>query len=68
MSEAKPKPPIHDELLDRSISLLEGPVNRVAERLLSSTVVLAPLSLSMTVAMRGMALLRGLRHHDGRKS
>lgn len=64
MSEAKPKPPIHDELLDRGIGLLEGPVNRLAERVLSSTVVLAPLSLSMTLAMRGVTLLRGALKHD----
>lgn len=64
MNDAKPKPPLPDELLDRGIGLLEGPVNRVAERVLSSTIVLAPLSLSMTLMMRGVALLRGHSHDE----
>ena len=60
----KPKPPLPDELLDRGIGLLEGPANKLAERVLSSTVVLAPLSLTMTLALRGMALLRGASHDE----
>ncbi|OGQ14159.1 MAG: hypothetical protein A2138_27810 [Deltaproteobacteria bacterium RBG_16_71_12] len=62
MNDAKPKPPLPDELLDRGIGLLEGPANRLAERLLSSTIVLAPLSLSMTLGMRVAAKLRGAKH------
>ncbi len=59
MSEHKPRPPIPDELLDRGIGLLEGPLNRAAERVLGSTLVLAPLALTMTTSMRVMAMLRG---------
>lgn len=62
MSDAKPKPPLPDELLDRGIGLLEGPANRLAERLLSSTFVLAPLSITMTLTMRAAAMLRGALH------
>ncbi|MBI1944844.1 MAG: hypothetical protein HYS27_04065 [Deltaproteobacteria bacterium] len=72
MSDAKPKPPLPDELLDRGIGLLEGPANRLAERLLSSTIVLAPLSVTMSLAMRVAALLRGAsrrteQHTDERR-
>lgn len=59
MSDPKPKPPIPDELLDRGIGLLEGPINRAAERVLGSTLVLAPLSLAMTTTMRVLAMVRG---------
>jgi hypothetical protein len=63
MSDAKPKPPLPDELLDRGIGLLEGPASRLAERLLSSTMVLAPLSITMSITMRVAALLRGATRH-----
>lgn len=59
MSEHKPRPPIPDELLDKGIGLLEGPLNRAAERVLGSTLVLAPLAFTMTMSMRVMAMLRG---------
>ena len=59
MSEHKPRPPIPDELLDKGIGLLEGPLNRAAERVLGSTLVLAPRALTMTTSMRVMAMLRG---------
>lgn len=64
MSTTKEKPPLPDELLDRGIGLLEGPANRLAERLLSSTVVLAPLSITMTLTMRAAAMLRGAMPHQ----
>ncbi len=58
-TSTKQKPPLPDELLDRGIGLLEGPANRLAERLLSSTVVLAPLSITMTLTMRAAAFVKG---------
>ena len=64
MSTAKQQPPLPDELLDRGIGLLEGPANRVAERLLSSSIVLAPLSITMTLTMRMAAKLKGALSHS----
>ena len=58
MSQSPP-PPIHDELLNKSIELLEGPVSSAAERLLSSTIVLAPLSFSLSLGLRALKLVRG---------
>jgi hypothetical protein len=48
----KPAEPIAEEMLDKMLSVLEGPVNKLAERALSSNIVLAPLSLSMNVTLR----------------
>lgn len=41
--------PLPEELLDRSIGLLEGPLNRVLERVLKSRVVLWPAGVAQAV-------------------
>ena len=48
-----------EELLDRSIGVLEGPVNAVVERVLRSRVVLWPLGLSLAIGWRAAALMMG---------
>lgn len=54
--------PIPEELLDQMIGVLEGRVNRLAERALSSNIVLAPLSLSMNLTLRfWRRVLKGAR-------
>ena len=50
---------IQEETLDKMIALLEGPVNKVAEKVLSSTLVLAPLSLGLNLSLRALARLTG---------
>lgn len=50
---------IQEEALDKMISLLEGPVNKVAEKVLSSTIVLAPISISLNLTFRAMAFVAG---------
>jgi hypothetical protein len=44
--------PIAEEVLDRMIGTLEGPINSAFERVLSSNLVLVPLSLSMVVGLK----------------
>lgn len=44
--------PLPEELLDRSIGVLEGPLNRVLERVLRSRLVLLPIGVSVKVAFR----------------
>lgn len=51
MSDPKP-PAIADELLERGIRFLDGPVNRRLERVLKSRWLLAPLGLSVTLSAR----------------
>ena len=41
--------PLPEELLDRGIGVLEGPVNRVVERVLKSRLVLVPVGLTFKV-------------------
>ncbi|MBM4280123.1 MAG: hypothetical protein FJ137_05005 [Deltaproteobacteria bacterium] len=49
--------PLGEELLDRSVALLEGPLNRLVERALKSRVVLVPLGVSLKVALKAAALV-----------
>ncbi len=51
--------PLPEELLDRGIGVLEGPVNRVVERVLKSKIVLLPLGLSMKITTTTLAILLG---------
>lgn len=55
---------IQEELLDRSISLLEGPLNRGLERVLKSRVVLLPVGLGFKITTKVLAAVVGAR--DGR--
>lgn len=55
----KPIESIQEESLDKMIELLEGPLNKLSEKVLGSTIVLAPLSLMMTVSFRALALVMG---------
>lgn len=55
--------PLPEELLDRGISALEGPVNRVIERVLKSRVVLFPVGLSFKITTRLLAVVVGARHN-----
>ncbi|RMG11674.1 MAG: hypothetical protein D6729_17690 [Deltaproteobacteria bacterium] len=49
-----------EEAFDRSIGIIEGPLNRLGERILKSPVVLAPLGLGWTLACRTfLAVQRG---------
>ncbi len=43
---------ISEELLDKMVDALEGPINTMAERLMSSKLVLAPLGLTLNVVLR----------------
>jgi hypothetical protein len=58
VSDQNPQP-IQEEALDKMIELVEGPMNTVGEKLLSSKIVLAPLSLSLDLTFRAMARLMG---------
>jgi hypothetical protein len=51
-------PPVPEEVLNKMIGFLEGPMNRVAERVLSSKVVLVPASLVVHVTLRGVRFAR----------
>jgi hypothetical protein len=55
----KPVEPIQEELLDKMVETLEGPVNTLGEKIIGSTIVLAPLSLMMTLSFRTIALFMG---------
>lgn len=50
---------IQEETLDKMISLLEGPANKLAEKILSSNIVLAPMSISLNLTFRAMAFVAG---------
>lgn len=65
---APPPQPIAEEALDKMIGVLEGPVNKVAERVLSSTIVLAPLALSMNVGLRALAWVTKRNKDNGRRA
>ncbi len=64
MSTDKKQQPLPEEALDKMISLIEGPMNTAGEKILSSTIVLAPLSLGMDLSMRALARLRGAVDND----
>ncbi len=51
--------PLPEEMLDKMIDLVEGPMNTAGEKILSSRLVLAPLSLGMDLTFRAMARLMG---------
>lgn len=55
-----------EELLDRSIGVLEGPVNAVLERVLKSRVFLWPVGLSQAIAWKALGKVMG--HKVGRLS
>jgi hypothetical protein len=52
----KPTEPLPEELLNKMIDVLEGPANRLAERVLSSRIVLAPVSIGLMLTFRAAAL------------
>jgi hypothetical protein len=49
--------PLGEELLDRGVGLLEGPLNRVVERVLKSRVVLVPVGLSLKLTLKAASLI-----------
>ena len=51
--------PLPEELLDKYIGFLEGPVNTVLEKLLKSRLVLAPLSASQALLWKSLATALG---------
>ena len=60
-----PDVPLSEELLDRSIGLLEGPLNSVIERVLKSRLVLLPVGLGVTIAAKTLGfILHGPRSDD----
>ena len=68
---AKRKPdgsqPLQDELLDRGLAVLEGPVNRAVERLWKSRLVMIPVGLTFkaTTVVWGR-LLKGKKQNRSR--
>ncbi|MDP2340776.1 MAG: hypothetical protein Q8O67_07455 [Deltaproteobacteria bacterium] len=48
-----------EELLDRSIGVLEGPVNAVLERVLKSRLFLWPVGLTQAIAWKAMGKIMG---------
>ena len=59
-----PDVPLPEELLDRSIGLLEGPLNSVLERVLKSRLVLLPLGIGVTLTTKTL----GFMLHGPRRS
>jgi hypothetical protein len=51
--QRKPQDTLPEELLEKMVGALEGPLNSVTERLLSSRVVVWPLSAAVNVGLRG---------------
>jgi hypothetical protein len=66
--KAKGTQPLPEELLDRSIGVLEGPVNRVVERVWKSRLVVLPLGLGfkVTTVLLGR-LLKGAKPKKERR-
>lgn len=50
--------PLPEEAFDRFVSAVDGPVNRAAERVLKSDLVLAPLAFMMTASFRTMKRMK----------
>lgn len=48
--------PLTEELLDRSIGLLEGPLNRVLEKAMKSRILLYPMGLLQAVVWKSAAV------------
>ena len=61
MSAEKPQP-LPEEALEKMIDLIEGPMNTIGEKVLSSKLVLAPLSLTLDLTFRALARVMG--RHD----
>lgn len=51
--------PLPEELLDRGIGLLEGPLNGVLERVMKSRVLLWPIGLSQALLWKSAGLMMG---------
>ncbi len=59
--------PLSEELLDRGIGLLEGPLNRVVERVLKSRIVLLPVGLSIMLTTKVLGfVMHGTRRQERR--
>ncbi len=50
--------PLPEEAFDRFVNAVDGPVNRVVERAMKSNVLLAPMSLYMSMSMRMLKAMR----------
>jgi hypothetical protein len=61
----KMKDTLPEEMLDKMIGVLEGPFNKVGERVLKSRVVLLPLSLTMTLSFKLWARVLGKTDRRG---
>jgi hypothetical protein len=55
--------PIPEAVLDRTIGVIEGPVNRVVERVLKSRVVLFPMGLTFKLSTALLARVMGAPPH-----
>ncbi len=54
----RPKRSIPEEIFDRTVAYLDGPVNARAERVMKSRLALAPIGLSLTVGSRVALAMR----------
>lgn len=50
---------LQEESLDKLISVLEGPANKIAERIFSSRILLAPMSIGLNLGFRVIARVAG---------
>ena len=50
---------LQEETLDKLIGLIEGPANKLAEKVLSSKILLAPMSILLNVGFRVLARVAG---------
>jgi hypothetical protein len=60
------KETMQEELLDKMIGVLEGPVNKLGEKVLGSKLVLAPMSISLGLAFRALAFVAGRKKQERR--
>ncbi len=71
MSSKKNRAPkdLPEEAFDRMIGVMDGPMNRVLEKVMKNRIVLAPLGLSMTLSMKALAkvksVMTGVGGNDG---
>jgi hypothetical protein len=65
VSDQNPQP-LQEEALDKLVELVEGPMNTLGEKVLSSKLVLAPLSLSLDLTFRALARVMGRRNNNKR--
>lgn len=54
----RPPPSLQEEALEKLIEYVDGPMNRRAERVLKSRLLLVPAGLCLTLAFRSMVALR----------